>query len=84
MPFINNHSLIYITLNIFVPKTSFPHLRSRIVDGIGQDEFTLKLLAYDWSFAFKSSDINLIWDITAKNITSVLDTLALFKEFILV
>ena len=46
MPFINNHSLVDITLDIFVPKTLFVHIRHRNIYGIGQDEFTLRLLTY--------------------------------------
>ena len=83
VPFINNHSLTDVTLDIFVPKTPFAQIKYRNIDGITQDEFTLRLLAYDWSFAFKSSDVDLIWDNTAKYITSVLDTLAPYKEFTL-
>ena len=69
--------------NIFVPKTPFTQIRYRNIDGIIQDEFTLRLPAYNWSFAFKSSDVDLIWDNAAKYITSVLDTLAPYKEFTL-
>ena len=79
MPFINNHLLIDIILDIFVPKTPFAQIGYRNVDGIAQDEFILRLLAFDWSFAFKSRDIDQNWETTARNITSVLDTLAPFK-----
>ena len=47
LPFINNHSLTDVTLDIFVPKTSFAQIRYKNIDGITQDEFTLRLLAYD-------------------------------------
>ena len=83
MSFINNHFLIDITLDIFVPKTPFAQIRYRNIDGIAQDELTLRLLAFDQSFVFKSSDVDQIWDTTSKNITSVLDTLASFKEITL-
>ena len=82
-PFINNHFLTDVTLDIFVPKTPFAQIKYRNIDGISQEEFTLRLLAFDWYFAFKSSDVDLIWENTAKYITSVLDSLAPFKEFTL-
>ena len=43
MPFINNHFLIDITLDIFVPKNPFAQIRYRNIDGIAQEEFTLRL-----------------------------------------
>ena len=81
MSFIINHSLTDVTLDIFVPKTLFAQIRYRNIDGITQDEFTLRLLGYHWSFDFKSSDLELIWDNTAKHMISDLDTLAPYKEF---
>ena len=79
--FINNHYLTYATLYIFTPKPPESTISFRNLKNINPEEFTIRLREFDWSFAFKSRDIDLIWDTIAKNITSVLDSVAPMKSY---
>ena len=79
--FINNHYLTHATTDIFTPHSPETTLTFRNMKSINPEEFTIRLRQFDWSFAFRSLDIDHIWDTTAKNITSVLDSTAPFKTF---
>ena len=79
--FINSYYLIQVTLDIFEPKPPQTKITYRIIDSINQSEFTIRLLEFDWSFVFKSRDLDLIWNTTVSNITNVLDSIAPLKEF---
>ena len=79
--FINNHYLTHATLDIFTPNSPETNISFRNIKNINPEEFTIRLRQLDWSFAFKSRDNDYIWDTTARNIISVLDSVTPMKSY---
>ena len=79
--FINNHYLTQATIDIFTPNSPEKNISFRNLKNINPEEFTIRLRQFDWSFAFKSRDIDYIWDTTANHIITVLDSVAPIKSY---
>ena len=79
--FINNHYLTHATLDIFTPNTNETSISFRDLKNVNPEEFTIRLKQFNWSFAFKSRDVDFIWDTTARNILYVLDSVAPLKHY---